>query len=63
MPAALSFPSVFTLHDPGRYLYPELMVRKVREVQNNRLRTQLHDPNLRTVITVSQAPQPGHASS
>ena len=31
------------------------MVRKVREVQNDRLRGQLHDPNLRAVITVSQA--------
>jgi hypothetical protein len=28
MPARLDFPSVYTLHDPGRYLYPELMVRK-----------------------------------
>jgi glycosyltransferase involved in cell wall biosynthesis len=55
MPARLDFPSVYTLHDPGRYLYPELMVRKVREVQNDRLLRQLHDPNLRAVITVSQA--------
>ncbi len=55
MPARLDFPSVYTLHDPGRYLYPELMVRKVREVQNDRLRRQLHDPNLRAVITVSEA--------
>src|SRR5205814_5129526 len=55
MPARLDFPSVYTLHDPGRYLYPELMVRKVREVQNDRLRRQLHNPNLRAVITVSQA--------
>ncbi len=55
MPARLTFPSVYTLHDPGRYLYPELMVRKVREVQNDRLRQQLHDPNLRAVITVSKA--------
>lgn len=53
MPSRLAYPSVFTLHDPGRYLYPELMVRTVREVQNNRLRDQLHDPNLRAVITVS----------
>jgi glycosyltransferase involved in cell wall biosynthesis len=55
MPARLDFPSVYTLHDPGRYLYPDLMVRKVREVQNDRLRRQLRDPNLRAVITVSQA--------
>lgn len=55
MPARLDFPSVYTLHDPGRYLYPELMVRKVRDVQNDRLRRQLHDPNLRAVITVSEA--------
>jgi len=55
MPARLDFPSVYTLHDPGRYLYPELMVRKVREVQNDRLRRQLPDPNLRAVITVSDA--------
>lgn len=55
MPARLDFPSVYTLHDPGRYLYPDLMVRKVREVQNDRLLRQLHDPNLRAVITVSQA--------
>ncbi|MGQ0776162.1 MAG: glycosyltransferase family 4 protein [Pseudonocardiales bacterium] len=57
MPTRLSFPSVFTLHDPGRYLYPQLMVRKVRDVQNERLRRQLHDPNLRAVVTVSHASQ------
>ena len=55
MPARLDFPSVYTLHDPGRYLYPELMVRKVRDVQNDRLRRQLRHPNLRAVITVSEA--------
>jgi glycosyltransferase involved in cell wall biosynthesis len=55
LPATLHFPSVYTLHDPGRYLYPELMVRKVREVQNDRLRRRLHDPQLRAVITVSEA--------
>lgn len=55
VPARLDFPSVYTLHDPGRYLYPELMVRKIREVHNDRLRQQLHHPNLRSVITVSEA--------
>lgn len=57
MPARLSLPSVFTLHEPGRYLYPELMVRRVRDVQNDRLRRQLRDPNLRAVVTVSHASQ------
>jgi hypothetical protein len=57
MPARLSLPSVFTLHDPGRYLYPELMVRKVWDVQNDRLRRQLSDPNLRAAVTVSHASQ------
>lgn len=38
LPATFSHPSVYTLHDPGRYLYPQLMVRKVRDVQNDRLR-------------------------
>ena len=55
LPGTLTHPSVFTLHDPGRYLFPELMVRKVRDVQNDRLRDQLRDPHLKAVVTVSNA--------
>jgi glycosyltransferase involved in cell wall biosynthesis len=46
---------VYTLHDPGRYLHPELMVRRIRDVDNDRLREQLTDPLLRGLITVSQS--------
>ncbi|WP_067665801.1 glycosyltransferase family 4 protein [Nocardia miyunensis] len=55
LPARLHRPAVFTLHDAGRYLFPEQMVRQVRDVQNPRLLTQLDDPLLRAVITVSHA--------
>lgn len=55
LPAKLHRPAVFTLHDAGRYLFPEQMVREVREVQNPRLHGHLSGPMLKSVITVSQA--------
>jgi len=55
LPARLTHPSVFTLHDAGRYLFPEQMVAAVRDVQNGRLTAHLADPLLRSVITVSEA--------
>ncbi|MFJ8957418.1 glycosyltransferase family 4 protein [Streptomyces sp. NPDC102381] len=55
LPAHLTYPSVFTLHDAGRYLFPDQMVREVREVQNDRLLRHLAGPNLHAVITVSEA--------
>ncbi|WP_433635556.1 glycosyltransferase family 4 protein [Nocardia sp. CA-120079] len=55
LPARLHHPSVFTLHDAGRYLFPEQMVREVRDVQNPRLQRMLDDSLLRAVITVSEA--------
>ena len=55
LPARLARPAVFTLHDAGRYKFPDQMVRAVREVQNPRLKQHLDDPRLRSVITVSQA--------
>ncbi|WP_433717100.1 glycosyltransferase family 4 protein (plasmid) [Nocardia sp. CA-084685] len=54
LPARLHRPSVFTLHDAGRYLFPEQMVREVRDVQNPRLLHMVDDPMLRAVITVSE---------
>ncbi|WP_280471114.1 glycosyltransferase family 4 protein [Nocardia cyriacigeorgica] len=55
LPAALPRPAVFTLHDAGRYLFPDQMVRAVRDVQNPRLHTLLAGEDLRAVITVSHA--------
>ena len=55
LPRQFDRPSVYTLHDPGRYLYPELMVRRIRDDDSDQLRDQLHNPNLRAIITVSHA--------
>jgi glycosyltransferase involved in cell wall biosynthesis len=55
LPAHLEHPSVFTLHDAGRYLFPELMVNSVRDVQNERLHQHTSGEHLRAVITVSHA--------
>jgi glycosyltransferase involved in cell wall biosynthesis len=55
LPRRFGRPSVYTLHDPGRYLYPHLMVRRIRDGDNDRLREHLTDPNLRAVVTVSEA--------
>lgn len=55
LPEEFDRPSVYTLHDPGRYLYPDLMVRKIRDVHNDRLKRQLRNPLLRAVVTVSKA--------
>lgn len=55
LPRRFDHPAVYTLHDPGRYLYPELMVKRIREQDNDLLREQLHHPQLRAIITVSQS--------
>ncbi len=55
LPDRLAFPSVFTLHDAGRYLFPHLMVRRVREEQNDRLLRALRHDLLRAIVTVSDA--------
>jgi glycosyltransferase involved in cell wall biosynthesis len=55
LPPEFDRPAVYTLHDPGRYLYPELMVRRIRDADSDKLRDQLYNPNLRAVITVSHA--------
>jgi glycosyltransferase involved in cell wall biosynthesis len=54
-PRRFDHPAVYTLHDPGRYLYPELMVKRIRDEDNDLLREQLHHPQLRAIITVSQS--------
>ncbi|MEU0150606.1 glycosyltransferase family 4 protein [Micromonospora fulviviridis] len=55
LPRRFDHPAVYTLHDPGRYLYPELMVKRIREQDNDLLREQLRHPQLRAIITVSQS--------
>ncbi|MFC8850721.1 MULTISPECIES: glycosyltransferase family 4 protein [unclassified Micromonospora] len=55
LPRRFDHPAVYTLHDPGRYLYPELMVKRIREEDNDLLRDQLHHPHLRAIVTVSQS--------
>lgn len=55
LPPTFDRPAVYTLHDPGRYLYPDLMVRRIRDDDSDQLRHQLHNPHLRAIITVSNA--------
>ncbi len=47
--------SVFTLHDAGRYLFPEMMVERVRNTQTARLRQGLESGRLKAVVTVSES--------
>ena len=48
-------PIVYTLHDAGRYLYPDLMVARVREKQSPLLIEALERRTLHSLVTVSEA--------
>jgi glycosyltransferase involved in cell wall biosynthesis len=50
-----SCPIIYTLHDAGRYIYPELMVARVRDHQNPLLLRALKEQYIRSIITVSNA--------
>lgn len=48
-------PVVYTLHDAGRYLYPEFMVARVREEQAPLLIEALKRRTIHALVTVSEA--------
>jgi glycosyltransferase involved in cell wall biosynthesis len=48
-------PVVYTLHDAGRYLYPELMVARVREEQSPLLLRAFQRREIHALLTVSDA--------
>jgi glycosyltransferase involved in cell wall biosynthesis len=48
-------PIVYTLYDAGRYLYPHLMVKRVREVESPKLIKALRECEIDALVTVSEA--------
>lgn len=48
-------PVIYTLHDAGRYIFPELMVRNIRNIQSPRLLNALQEGTVHGLITVSES--------
>lgn len=55
LPHSMEHPAVYTLHDPGRYLFPELMVTGIRNGDNDQLRDQMRNGHLGALVTVSES--------